>query len=304
VSRLAAMLALVLVVTVIMGLALGRGAAGFQGSLAPQRPDPMAGPGAKQQVRGPSERIRVMTYNIKSYLADEQIGSFRLIAREVALHDPDILVMQDAGRLSELWRGDPKVAGSIFTGREVYTGGEYIVVSRHPLHDCRLGDISFGAQGHAYVRCTVVANGVEFDLFTAHFLSPRDGLNAARYERAQGVGDWQRNFNDRLAQAHKLASDASSRRRPLVVAGDLNAPETSPVIRALLRSGLRDAFATAGLGYGYTYGHALRPGFSFLRIDHILVSPEIGVLDCFAGGARASEHRPVIADLLLRRNPA
>ncbi len=55
---------------------------------------------------------------------------------------------------------------------------------------------------------------------------------------------------------------------------DLNAPESSPVIRALL-------------------------GFSFLRIDRILVSPELGVIDAFAGGAQASEHRPVIADLLL-----
>jgi endonuclease/exonuclease/phosphatase (EEP) superfamily protein YafD len=41
---------------------------------------------------------------------------------------------------------------------------------------------------------------------------------------------------------------------------------------------------------------------SFLRIDHILVSPEIGVVDAFAGGKEGSEHRPVIADLLLRRD--
>jgi endonuclease/exonuclease/phosphatase (EEP) superfamily protein YafD len=43
---------------------------------------------------------------------------------------------------------------------------------------------------------------------------------------------------------------------------------------------------------------------SFLRIDHILVSPEIGVVSAFAGGKDGSEHRPVIADLLLARDAA
>ena len=41
---------------------------------------------------------------------------------------------------------------------------------------------------------------------------------------------------------------------------------------------------------------------SFVRIDHILVSPELGVRHSFVGGKEASEHRPVIADLLLQRD--
>jgi endonuclease/exonuclease/phosphatase (EEP) superfamily protein YafD len=88
------------------------------------------------------------------------------------------------------------------------------------------------------------------------------------------------------------------------VAGDLNAPDSSVVVRSLLDTGLRDAFATAGMGYGYTWGHTLRPGVSFLRLDHILVGPEFGVADCFVGGAQASAHRPVIADLFLRGRAA
>lgn len=62
----------------------------------------------------------------------------------------------------------------------------------------------------------------------------------------------------------------------------------------------RDAFRSAGVAFGYTHGHSLRLRFSFLRIDHILVSGGIGLGNSFAGGDRASEHRPVIADLLLR----
>jgi endonuclease/exonuclease/phosphatase (EEP) superfamily protein YafD len=83
----------------------------------------------------------------------------------------------------------------------------------------------------------------------------------------------------------------------VIVAGDLNADDRSPVVRRLLATGLRDAFSSAAIGYGYTLGHALRPGFSFLRIDHVLVSRDIGVRDCEPGGRDGSEHRPVLADL-------
>ena len=129
----------------------------------------------------------------------------------------------------------------------------------------------------------------------------RRGLNATRHEGAEGIDDWQQNFEDRLSQSRRLAADVAKREHPLIVAGDLNAPETSPVIRTLLDRGLRDAFSSAGRGYGYTHGHSTMLAISFLRIDHILVSPEIGVVDAFAGGKEGSEHRPVIADLLLKR---
>ena len=46
-----------------------------------------------------------------------------------------------------------------------------------------------------------------------------------------------------------------------------------------------------------------QPGISFLRIDHILVDQSIGVARAYVGGKEASPHRPVVADLLLNRQP-
>ena len=86
---------------------------------------------------------------------------------------------------------------------------------------------------------------------------------------------------------------------PLVLGGDLNAPDASATMQALFAIGLRDAFATAGRGWGHTYGHRMRPRFSFLRIDHVLVSDDVEVVRAFTGGKDASDHRPVIADLRL-----
>ena len=274
--RLIAVAALGLVATLIMGLAIGHADTG-------------------------SGALRMMTYNIKAYRAARQTGVYAALEREVAQQRPDLLVMQDAGDLTAARRNSPRIAQSIFAGRNVFSHDQYIVVSRHPLRDCRAGDLSFRGQPHSYVRCIVNVDGKEIELFTAHLLSPRRGLNATRREGAEGIDDWQQNFEDRLSQSRALAADVAKRQSPLIVAGDLNAPETSPVIRTLLGQGLRDAFSAAGRGYGYTHGHSTMLSISFLRIDHILVSPEIGVVDAFAGGKDGSEHRPVIADLLLER---
>jgi endonuclease/exonuclease/phosphatase (EEP) superfamily protein YafD len=275
--RLIAIGALGLVTTIIMGFVFGHADAGSGG-------------------------LRMMTYNVKSYRAVRQAGIYEALEREVAQHHPDLLVMQDADELIAARRSAPAIAQSIFAGRHVFSRDQYIVVSRYPLRDCRAGDLSFRGQPHSYVRCLVAVDGKEIELFTAHLLSPRRGLNATRREGAEGIDDWQQNFEDRLSQSRTLAADVAKHERPLIVAGDLNAPETSPVIRTLLDRGLRDAFSSAGRGYGYTHGHSTMLSISFLRIDHILVSPEIGVVDAFAGGKEGSEHRPVIADLLLRRD--
>jgi endonuclease/exonuclease/phosphatase (EEP) superfamily protein YafD len=251
------------------------------------------------QADNGSGRVRMMTYNIKSYHVDETGDGFAPLAWEVATQDPDILVMQDADLLVQRRNQAPDTASTIFKGRQVFAFGQYMVVTRFPLRECQVGQVPYRGEDHTYVRCIVTAHGVDIDLVTVHFKSPREGLNATRFEHTAGVDEWQQNFNDRLTQATKLAADIATRRRPLILAGDLNAPESSPVVRHLLERGLRDAFSSAGWGYGYTHGHSLKLRFSFLRIDHILVSRDIGVTDSFAGGKDASEHRPVIADLLV-----
>src|SRR5207253_8667276 len=116
--------------------------------------------------------------------------------------------------------------------------------------------------------------GTSFALLDVHLDSPRNGLVAARREGIDGIEVWASNAAGRLAQARALAEVLGGGPRPLVLAGDLNAPDSSAVIRSLFAIGLRDAFASAGRGWGYTYGHTLRPAFSFLRIDHVLVSDE------------------------------
>ncbi len=274
--RLVAGSALALVLTILMGLAIGIGDKG-------------------------TESIRVMTYNVKDYIALDSPEGLATISDEVAKHDPDILVLQDAGRLNAKKETAPSALASLYGNRQVYTFGQYAVASRYPLRDCKPGKISYRERNHTYVHCVVHTGFTQIDLYTAHFLTPRDGLNAVRHERFSGIDEWEQNVADRMTQAEALATAIKRSIRPVILAGDFNAPDSSLVVRTLLSADIRDAFASAGRGYGYTYGHSFKPGLSFLRIDHIFVGPSIGVANCHVGGKLASPHRPVIANLLLNR---
>lgn len=279
--RLAALLALVVMATAVMDLRLGLG----RSDLPPDAPG--------------TRTVRFMTYNIKSYRAVFRHGGFVPLNNEIAQQQPDILVMQDAREVSR--QGDlPYGMRDVLPQHKLYAYGQYAVASRFPLSGCAPADMSFRDEKHEYVRCTVDIDGTRIDLVTAHLLTPREGLNATREERLGGLEDWSANFADRLTQADRIAGVLAPLKRPTIVAGDLNAPEHSVVVRTFLGIGLRDAFSAGGRGWGFTHGHSLQPGVSFLRIDHILVSPEIGVRAAWVGWRGGSEHRPVVADLVIR----
>jgi len=272
--RALALVAPVLAATDLMGLAVG---------------SPDAGGGA---------RLRFMTYNIKSYLARKTPDGYAKLAWEIAGHDPDVIVMQDAASIESAEQLPAPMAAAL-KGRQVYVQDQYIVASRYPLSHCAPGNMSFSGQEDNFIHCTLSVAGNDIDLFTAHFVSPRDGLNAARGRATGGLREWETNFSDRMAQSIQLSAAVAKATHPVIVAGDLNADERSPVVRRLLATGLRDAYSSAAVGYGYTIGHDLRPGFSFLRIDHVLVGRDLGVAGCQPGGREGSEHRPVICNLLV-----
>ena len=244
--------------------------------------------------------VRLMTYNIKAVQVMEKPGGLEALGLAVARHAPDLLVMQDAhGLIVERSERPVDDGPAVFGLRHVYAVGQYVVASRFPIAGCTAGQIGFESESHRYLRCQVDVEGKPLTLLTAHFQSPRAGLMAARHQGLGGRLGWQRNHERRMTQSHKLARDLAGVTGPLVLAGDLNAPPASPVLAALEAVGLRNAFSVAGRGYGYSYGHALRWGYDFLRIDHIYVSPDIDVINSFVAAGDASDHRPVVADLVL-----
>jgi hypothetical protein len=83
-----------------------------------------------------------------------------------------------------------------------------------------------------------------------------------------------------------------------VLAGDFNASMDHAAFRRVLAGGYRDAAREAGRAMVWTWA-PLRPRFPRLAIDHVLIDPRIGVASVDVVAVDGSDHRALIADLVL-----
>lgn len=249
--------------------------------------------------------LRVMTCNVK--FGRHDISS---LMADIDRYHPDVILLQDAtGLLQTSCR-------EYFRNWQVKEFGQYIIACRLPLEDTVVEWINFPgqAENQSCLRCRLRIAGTEITLYNVHFLSPREALDLVPAAinnppfRDFAANQLENSTAFRLIQARTLSKLLLQETGPVIVAGDLNAPDNSLVCATLRCSGLHDAFAERGRGYGYTYGHFLLPQrfpllrFSFIRIDHIMMSSHIETVGCWTGTAEASDHRPVFADLALKRH--
>lgn len=262
---------------------------GFKWS--PQAPAPAPGP----------LTVRVMTWNIKygNYDIAPLIG-------EITKCQPDVVLFQDAvGSL----KGP---LGDYFKKWHVRCHGQFVIASKYPLSEAEVREIHTSGGRQDCLRCQLYIGQSVISLYNVHFKTPRKGLNALRAARMQpwhlpkAIKSFDRNVTTRLVQATSILGDISLEKGPVIVAGDLNSPDASLVCAALRDAGLYDAFAERGRGYGFTYGHFLLKHrlpwlrISWMRIDHIMVNSSVLTQRCWTGTGKASDHRPVIADLVLQ----
>jgi hypothetical protein len=83
-----------------------------------------------------------------------------------------------------------------------------------------------------------------------------------------------------------------------VLAGDFNASMDHAAFRRVLARGYRDAAREAGRAMVWTWA-PLRPRFPRLAIDHVLVDPRIGVAAVTVVAVPGSDHRALVAELVL-----
>lgn len=250
----------------------------------------------------PGVSLRVMTWNVH-HGEHDQLAVLALI-HDIDSNQPDIVFIQATGNLL---RGP---LGSYFRNWNVQTQGEHLIASRIPL--VKVADPSSAVPGKSAecLRCRVRIGSSLTTLYSVHFESPRVGLGslmAARRKLSavpESIGMLGRNVSTRFNQSMLVSELVSREKGPVIVAGDFNSTDSSVACANLRDAGLHDAFSEGGRGYGYTYGHFLRPElrYSWMRIDHIMMSSQFGSRRCWTGTWEASDHRPVIADLVLGQN--
>lgn len=244
--------------------------------------------------------LRILTCNAKYGARDtaELLG-------DIVRYRPEVVLLQDADGLLQ----GPH--GRFFKTWNVRSFSQYVIASRYPLSpgEVRWAETSWGRR--ALLRCQVTLGGGSVTLYNVHFQSPRDSLNAfrtdqdGRWHYPDAIQELEEGAAVRLDQARALRGFVEREAGPVIIGGDLNAPDPSRVCATLREAGLQDAFSAGGRGYGYTYGHFLLQhripwlNLSWMRIDHIMTSAQVQAWRCWVGTGKASDHRPVIADLSL-----
>jgi len=245
--------------------------------------------------------LRLMTWNIK-------YGNypFEPLTAELERCRPDVVLFQDAiGALSGPLAG-------YFREWQVYSHGQFVIASRYPLTDLEVRELPRPGERQEYLRCRLHLAGSVVSLYNVHFKTPRRSLNEFRTARKRpwylprAIEALSHNAQTRQLQAAAVARDLAQEAGPVLLAGDFNAPVTTRVVGVLRDQGLKDAFDERGRGYGFSYGQLLFKyrlpwlRLSFMRIDHVMSSREFGTLRCWTGTGLASDHRPVLADLVLQ----
>lgn len=204
---------------------------------------------------------------------------FRALLAEAA---PDVVLLQE-------WNAaEPEPA---------FGPGWNVVPAPHGLwaaspHPVRLATdpapVAFGRPGAA-AAFDVAAPGRPARVVNVHLPTPRPGIAAALARFPGGL--------DELSAVTADQDQASGAARPLaagpglfVVAGDFNLPGESRVFRRHWGD-LRDAFAEAGVGFGYTKFTR----WHGIRIDHILHDPGAACDWCRVGPDLGSDHYPLLA---------
>jgi len=277
-------------VLVLYGLWVGGPVMGFHWALRSQQ----------TAVEG-GRTLRVMTCNIKYGRRD-----MAALIRDLERHRPDVVFLQDV----EYTMKGP--LGVFLRNWHVSTYGQYVIASRWPLGRAEACSPATPKEQEFAVRTWMQFGARSIALYNVHLLTPREGLNALRVARShperldESIQDLQENVERRLLQAGKVADLVRQERGPIILAGDLNSPDGSLPYRALEGARLHNAFNEGGRGYGFTYGHFLLggrlpwlPRTSWMRIDHILLSPGLRADRCWTGPAEVSDHRPVYADILV-----
>jgi endonuclease/exonuclease/phosphatase (EEP) superfamily protein YafD len=155
--------------------------------------------------------------------------------------------------------------------------------SRLPVADSQVQDV----HGMAVIKATILVGSQRLRLYTVHTVAPL-GDDRVR---------WQ-------AQLRWVSEEIRLERGPLVVAGDFNATRYHPSFRRLLSARLGDAHERRGRGWATTWPRDRWPLPPLMRLDHVLVSPDIGVRSVQEGLGHGSDHRPIIAELVLRSGAA
>lgn len=240
----------------------------------PGQPDPVDG------VRP----IRVLTVNCAW-------GAYGDPAKDIAAWNPDIVLLQEVDAVKV-----QRIATIIFGADASYRAysGNGIATRWDITREVRNPNPTFRFFNHnATVR---LPDGRTIEVANIHLTSAATDLSVWRPSCWVTHRENRKQRRFEVAIALRVLEDTCSfpEVQPVIMAGDFNAPATDP-IKDQLDPYFVDAFEAAGTGWGDTFQRRI----PVLRLDRILTTRHFTPVRCRAVTTRQTDHRMVVADLLL-----
>jgi endonuclease/exonuclease/phosphatase (EEP) superfamily protein YafD len=240
------------------------------------------GPLMGLHVNGPGRdgQVRLVTWHVWFGAGDPES-----VRATLASVDPDIVVLEAADLNMYT------VLAAAFPGRTWVREDQYVVGSRWPAQMVEGGPVA--ADGwRSWMRFAIDSPIGTLDVLAVHPHSPRTLL---RGSIRRGLRSNNHPEMEALEAQLRDVDDASRHGGPLrLVAGDFNSPELSGLLNGLF-VGTRDAFATAGNGYGYTFPTHGR-WIPWMRLDRVLTGPGLHPTRAQVIGRHGSDHAAILVE--------
>lgn len=271
----------------------------------------------------------ILTFNIAAYdtlkfTTSLRTGLLELIKQE----QPDIICFQELSyenlkkikpRLDSIYGTCPELDGKDI---EVHRGKFYssLTMRNFKRYHCE-GDIdtldfdSLELEEYHHMKRQMPVMSAEFEVEPGKWVTLFSGhLRSSAYSTARrsmdkdaswfdGISLYKRNYEvgkrirDYEAEnVRRFIDEARADGMPVIVAGDLNDWCGSDCLNALMSDDLKDAWWEGGCGFGWTYfGWHMR-----LRLDHILYSDELELVDVKVVDSDLSDHKPLVANFFIK----
>ncbi len=217
--------------------------------------------------------------------------------------EPDIVLLQDAGRRRELF-------AKRFPSHRIKTLDQFVLLSPHTILK---GDLvqSVSWRGTPVVaRFELMIRGREVAVYSVHMPTPRPSLKRIFSPRVwlemfgiadastEGFPSYRAWLDARMALSVELDKALGDEKLPYLVGGDFNMPDHGRMYR-LFSARMIDAFAACGNGWGFTFpgtkdstaGTILGP---WLRIDYLFAGRGWKPVDCRTADDARSQHRALL----------
>ncbi|WP_127497423.1 endonuclease/exonuclease/phosphatase family protein [Actinoplanes solisilvae] len=234
--------------------------------------------------RGPSSGVPITVMTVNMFIG---VASPADVVRLVREHDVAVLAVQEftpraaaglsAAGLDSLLPHHALADEGGTTGSGLY--------SRYPMsgQGSRRGDGGGLQEGNLQAYATIQAPGAgPVFVESAHPLAPY----ALAAEDA---------WREDLASLPRADRDGI----PKLILGDFNSTLDHAALRDVISHGYRDAGAATGKGYLGTWGPYAGKPIPPITLDHVLVDKRIGVRDVAVHPVSGSDHRAMIASLIL-----